>query len=347
MIGVSWSGQVYALDSFTGAVSPLSAGLPGQNASARDDHGRIWSTASGGALTIIDPSQSSTSYPLPGFSADLRGLANGGGQFMVGIESGPIDSLVRIDKITGVKMTVGATGFSHIEALENHNYHLYAWDTVEGLLEVNQATGVATNINPAIGGAGVQIEWLSTRSDGKLVGGQDSLYEIDVHTGVITFIAYLGPLDLRGADAWQTATQAFGTGCNGSFGLVTLSGTVALTGTAGSSSPVVTMTSTNHSPNMPGVTIFGLSNTGYGPFGNNPLPLSLDPILGTVGCSVLTSWDTGVLSVTTASGPATLEHQFVVPPLNDLVTFFVQHIVIEPVTGNVSMSNGLIVQAGH
>ncbi|MEO6593539.1 MAG: hypothetical protein ABIP94_02160 [Planctomycetota bacterium] len=339
MIAVSWSGQVYALDSYTGAVTWLGAGLPGQNASARDDHGRIWSTASGGALTILDPSLPGASFPLPSFAADLHGLANGGGQFMVGIEAGPIDTLVRIDKLTGAKTTIGATGFSNIEALENYNYTLYAWDTVAGLLHVSPQTGGAIDVNPAIGGAGVQIEWLSTRSDGKLVGGQNSLYELDVNTGVVTLIANLGALDLRGADAWQSATHPYGSGCNGAYGLVSLTAVVT-----GSPAAGLTLRSTNHAPNAMGVVIFGLSNTSYG---GGALPLSLDPILGTAGCSLLTKWDTGILGVATTGGPATLDFQFVVPPLNDLFSLFAQHIVVEPVTGGVSMSNGVVVQVGH
>ncbi|HEX5053410.1 MAG TPA: hypothetical protein VFZ65_16655 [Planctomycetota bacterium] len=335
MVAVSWSGDVYALDSFTGAVGWLGMGLPGQNASARDDHGRLWSTANGGGLTILDPSPVSTSHPLPGFTADLRALANGGGQFLVGIENGPVDMLVRIDKLSGAKTIIGATGFANIEALDNHNYHLYAWDTVAGLLQVDPATGAAFDVNPAIG-AGVQIEWLSTRSDGKLVGGRNSLYVIDVTTGATSLIANLGALDLRGADAWQSAAHSFGTGCHGVFGVVGLTATVT--------PQTLSLHSTNHAPNAPGVAIFGLSKTAHG---GSPLPLSMDPFLGTVGCSLLTSWHASVPGVTNASGPASLDFQFPIPPLNDLYSFFVQHVVVEPVTGGLSMSNGMVVQVGH
>jgi hypothetical protein len=338
MIGVSWSGQIYAFDSFTGAINLLGAGLPGQNASARDDHGMMWSTATGSTLSVLDPLQPNASVVLPSLTADLRGLANGGGQFLWGIENGAVDMLVRIDKLSGAKTTVGQTGFTAIEALESFNYALYAWDTSQGLLLVNTQSGTATDINPAIGGAGIQIQWLCTRSDGKLIGGNTAIYEINPTTGATTFVASLSGVDLRGANAWQSFTRPFGTSCNGAFGSAQLTATVT-----GTFPKLVTVRSNNHAANAAGATIFGLSitNSGFG-----ALPLQMDPFLGTSGCTLYVSMHANALGLTTTGPNAMLDVQFSFPLVNDLFVFYVQHVVLEPVAGGLSFSNAAIVQLG-
>lgn len=339
MIAVTWSGQIHELDSFTGVTSYVGSGLSGQNAAARDDHGRIWSTAAGNTLSVLDPNTPNAMVPLPGLTADLRGLANAGAQYLWGIENGPSDMLVSIDKVTGAKVVIGSTGYSGIEALEQFNYSLYVWDATQGLLMVNRLTGAATDVNPAVGGAGVQIAWLSTRSDGKLIGGQTSLYQINVTTGVPTLIAGLGGLDVRGADAWQSFMRPYGNGCNG------VGGNVAMTGSlVGTQTILMTLQSGNHAPNSVGATLFGVS-TSSSSLGQ--LPVALDPLYGTAGCSLYTSIHASALGVTSATTPATLTYQYTFNLLNDMYPFFAQQVTLEPVAGGFSMSNGMIVQLGR
>ncbi len=338
MIGTSSSGQIYSFDSFTGSVNLLGNGLAGQHASCRDDHGRIWSTTAT-TLSVLDPTQPNATTPVPGLQTNLTGLANDGAQFLWGIEDGSPDVLVRIDKVAGSKVTIGATGFGNIEGLENHNGHLYAWDTTHGLLHLDKTTGVATDVNPALGTGGAQVAWLTTRMDGRLVGGQDALYLIDPQTGLATQYAYLGNLDLRGADPWHTYTRAIGSGCNGAFGQVSLQATVT-----GSNNKTVTLVSGNHAANSVGATIVGVSDSSSG---GSSLPLLLDPNLGTIGCTLYTSTEFSMLAVTSASGPATLTLQATLPHVWSVAAFFAQQIVLEPVTGGVSLSNAVLVQIGN
>lgn len=338
MIGTSSVGQIYAFDSFTGAVTLLGNGLPGQHASCRDDHGRIWSTTNS-MLEVLDPTLPNATTPLPGLTTNLRGLANAGAQYLWGIEDGTPDRLVHIDKVVGTKVTIGATGFNDIEGLENYNFQLYAWDTTYGLLRIDSNTGVATDVNPALGNGGAQIAWLGTRSDGKLIGGQNSLYQIDPATGAVSLIANLGALDLQGADAWQTFARSFGSGCNGAFGQVVLTATIT-----GGLTKQLTLQSSNHAANAIGATLIGVSNTSNG---SSPLPLSLDPLLGTNGCTLYTSTHASALGITSPNGPATLTLQWNMPHVNSVAAFFAQQVVLEPVTGGLSMSNAVLVQIGN
>lgn len=338
MIAVGWNGQMHALDSYTGVITPVGNGLPNQNAAARDDHGRIWSTA-GATLSVLDPTQPGASVPLPGLVADLRGLANAGAQYLWGIENGPVDLLVRLDKVTGAKTVIGPTGYAGIEGLEQFDYSLYAWDTTAGLLRVSKTTGLATDVDPNVGSGGASIAWLSTRSDGKLIGGQNALYTIEPTTGAVALIASLGGQDLRGADAWQAFTRPFGTGCAGSGGIVTLGGSIT-----GTQSLMVRLQSDHHAPNAIGATLFGLSNRTSG-FG--ALPHSLDAQFGTVGCTLYTSVHASVLGVCSASPSATLAVQVPFTLLNDVFAFYVQQVTLESVPGGMALSNGLIVQLGR
>ena len=52
MVAVDWSGGLYALDSHQAVLTPLGTGLMGQNATALDEAGTLWSThVSGSAST--------------------------------------------------------------------------------------------------------------------------------------------------------------------------------------------------------------------------------------------------------------------------------------------------------
>ncbi len=338
MIAVSANGQIYQFDSFTGAINLLGNGLPGQIASCRDDHGRIWSTT-GNTLSVLDPTQPNATTPVPFLVTNPTGLANDGAQFLWAVEDASPDLLVRIDKVAGTKVTVGPTGYTNIVGLEVWNGHLCAWDAVAGLLMLDKNTGVATDVNPNLGTGGAQIEWLTTRMDGRLIGGQNGLYLIDPATGTATPYASLGNVDLRGADAWYTYTRTFGTGCSGAFGPVSIQ--AAVTGT---NNKTVTLQSGNHAANAVGATIFGLSNTLSG---TTSLPYSLDGNLGTSGCTLYCSTEASVLGVTSGTGPATLQLQATLPHVWSVASFFAQQIVLEPVTGGVSLSNAVLVQIGN
>src|SRR5262245_31123549 len=116
LVGVAWTGGVYALDSHTGAATLLGTGLFGQNALAVDGSGTLWSTHRTGLpstppwtydVTVVNPQTGAATVVYP--AVDLRGMAGDGTSTMWGIQDGPSDLLVTIDLGTGFVTTVGPT----------------------------------------------------------------------------------------------------------------------------------------------------------------------------------------------------------------------------------------------
>ncbi|HEB52534.1 MAG TPA: hypothetical protein ENI87_04675, partial [bacterium] len=192
MIAVGWSGSVYALDSYTGATNLLGYGAFGQNAVAHDDTGGLWSTSRGASgsvysLTSLDPATGAASTAAANFS-DVRAMESAGGTTLWAIVDGTPDELVTIDVLTSQVTVIGSTGYTGVQAIAALDGVLYGWDVNFGLLTIDPATGNATDVDPAVGGSG-DVQWLARRSDGKLVGGHNGLYEIDPSTGGTTQIA--------------------------------------------------------------------------------------------------------------------------------------------------------------
>lgn len=339
MIAVSWGGGVYALDSYTGTTTLIGPGTAGQNAIARDDLGGLWSTSRDSSnvysLTSIDPTTGAATVVTTNF-ADLRAMASAGGTLLWGIENSSSDQLVSIDVTTSQKTVIGPTGFSTIQCLATLDGVLYAYDNNWGLLTIDPTTGAATDVNAALGGNG-DMQWLARRSDGRLVGGDDSVYEIDPATGVDTLIGG-SSLNLRGAEAYQERITNFGVGCAGSFGTITSSATI-------SSGPnaQLTMSSSNHETNAPGLLLIGISSKQTG---NLPLPFNIDSIFGTQGCTLYVSLDLTIAAVTSAQSPATLDRSFPVLAGWPGYSLLVQHAVLENVPGGISLSDAVAVQFG-
>src|SRR5262249_19229015 len=104
----------------------------------------------------------------------------------------------------------------------------------------------------------------------------------------------------------------------------------------------VTVTSINHATGTIGAEILGFSTASYA---RHPLPLLLDPILGTSGCSLYTSIDASLLGTTPTFAPANLAFTFVLPPGTAGMQFTVQHMAFAPVPGFMSWSNALTIRS--
>lgn len=339
MIAVSWGGTVYALDSFTGNATSIGSGSFGQNSLARDDLGGLWSTSRDPSnvysLTSIDPTTGAATVVTTNF-ADLRAMASAGGTLLWAIENSGPDELVTIDVTTSQKTVIGPTGFSSIQCLATLGGVIYAYDNNSGLLTIDPNTGVATDVDVAVGGNG-DMQWLARRSDGRLVGGDDSVYEIDPATGVATLIGGTG-LNLRGAEPYQERITNFGVGCAGSFGTVTSSATIISGPNA-----QLTMSSSNHDANAPGLVLVGISSMATGVL---PLPFNIDPIFGTQGCTLYVSLDVTIAAITSAQSPATLNLSFPLLAGWKGYSLLVQHAVLENVPGGISLSDAVAVQFG-
>jgi hypothetical protein len=342
LIGVSWSGAVVRVDSQTAAVTPLGSGTFGQNALARDGRGRLWCTQRSVStpyvydLTTIDPATGAATVQYAGI--DLRGLTGAGGSVLYGITLSSGSRLVSIDVATGVVTAIGATSFSSIQGLALHQGVLYGWDLSRGLVVIDPATGAGTDPFPAVGGPSA-LQFLCSHPDGRLLvggGSGNSLYTLDPTTGAATLIGALaGGSDLRGLEAVDGAATSYGQACNGVFGPATLS----VTGSLQPGGQLVA-TSINHATGAPGILAIGVSDALWLGL---PLPFVLDPVLGTSGCSLLTSMDVQISGAASAGTPADLVFTLPIPNGIPRVTVYLQHACFEPVPGNMSWSNGVAV----
>jgi hypothetical protein len=337
LIGVVWAGEVCRIDSHTMTATPIGTGLLGQNALAIDGAGRIWSTAFLGfhSLTNINPVTGVAT--TVGAAPDFRGLAGDGSATLWGIvafDIGQMNQLARFNTTTGGMTTIATLPFAYVQALTFHRGVLYGWDLGQGLIALDPVTGQASTVFPGLGSGGVDGQWLCSHPDGRLLVGRDRTFEIDLATGATTLVGNLG-LDLRGVGVLGDMT-AVGLPCGDAVGPATLSVSGLLR-----IGPPVTAISINHATGTIGAMIFGLSTT---TFAGQPLPLLLDPILGTSGCSLYTSIDASLLGTTPTFAPANLAFPFVLPPGSAGMQFTIQHAAFAPVPGFTSWSNAVTIR---
>ena len=347
LIGVGWAGQVVLVDSMTAAVTPLGTGLPGQNALGHDASGNLWCTTRTSTtpyvygFTLIDRNTGSATV-VHSNTIDMRGFCEAGGTDLFGINDGAPDRLVRVDTITGTWTTIGSTGYSSIQGLAMHQGTLYAWDLNSGVVVIDPNTGAATDPFPGVTGP-TGLQFLCSHPDGRLLAGggssTNSLFSIDLTTGAANLIGVMtGATDLRGLESLGGFASPFGVGCSGASGPVTLT----VTGNLNAGGNVIAA-SNNHASNALGAMVFGISTTSHQGL---PLPLSLDPLLGTSGCTLYTSIDASVIGFSNSATPATLSFAFNLSPASGGAVFHIQHACFEPVQGGLSWSNAVSVHVG-
>lgn len=217
---VSWPGSSYKIDSGTGAGVLLGAsGFASLNCLAVDGSGNYY-TFSGATLVKIDGntgvgtnvcSTSASDFRAASFSptGELYAVQNGGGTTVN-------DILVKIDVNTCALAPVGNMGVPGVQGLAfNAAGDLYGFETGSGsgtgfgLMKVNPATGVATDVNPGEPGMAATMQCLSFNSSGQLFGGRDQLYSVNITTGAVTLIGSGGYSDVRGI------ALELGGGCTG------------------------------------------------------------------------------------------------------------------------------------
>ena len=344
MLGVTFAGQVLRIDSQTGAVTVLASGQMGKNDLACTNDNRLWTTVRQSQavvqnqLAVIDPFTGAESLPFGTTTyGDLRALCGDpltGGLYAIRDLNGP-DELVRINTTTGALAVVGQTGFSGIQGLEITAAGARAWDIGAGLLLISLSTGAATDPAPGIGGPPA-LQFLTTDpASFDSYAGRTELYRVDTLTGATTSTVPLtAGFDVRGAVFTTSRGQSFGTGCNGAAGpvFIALNNPFVLGG-------ISIVISTHHAPFVLGLMIVGFSDTTSG---STPLPLALDPLLGTSGCFLNVSPDLTLVGAAVQSGVMPIN--LAIPPTLSFVQFFVQHAALDPVPGGLSFSPGLRVR---
>ena len=126
--------------------------------------------------------------------------------------SPPGDDLFKLDIETGQQTYLGTTlGFRGIQGLDfSPKGMLYGWDVFKGLVIIDSETGQTTDVNDAVG-ADADIQSIVFTDDGRLFGGRDALYEINVVTGETTFIGEGDYDDLRGIEVLKLVNEINGT----------------------------------------------------------------------------------------------------------------------------------------
>lgn len=340
MIGVTQSGAIYTVDSMVGTSSVVAPGLFGPTCLARDDNGICWTISREllGTPTYYLTQLNTSSFALQIVATcnDVRGLANAGNGELYAIEHLPTNyTLSRINTATGARTLIGFTGHV-IRGLAMHQGQLYAHSTTAGLGTLDTATGAFTDVGS--GGYNGSVQWLTSRSDGVLIGGAFDFYEMNTQSGQSLFYAAGDPQVFLAGVQSTGMILPYGSGCEGIE--LTASGSLkagSLLTTHSSGYP-----STGAVVGMAGALILGSSRTTYQ---NVTLPLDLDPLLGTTGCSLYASIDVSQLNFTTGTGAPSLFVPISLPQAIAYQTFYIQHAGFD-FTGDTFWSNGIQLYVG-
>lgn len=241
---------------------------------------------------------------------------------------------------TAVPIVTGLGGFVSGVAFDLASGDIFATVlTVSRIVRVTPA-GLVTDVAPP--GSVVAPNSLDVAVNGDLIvgGNAGAIFRVPLG-GPATLIA-TNTTPATSAAGVSVAKFSFGGGFAGSFGSAcnATAGPATLTATGPFTLGVpFTTTSVNHQPLAIGLTILGLSNTFYGAL---PLPLLLDPVLGTSNCFLNVSADLTVVGFTSPGG--TLDFSLLPTPPFAGQRIYLQHTVLEGVPGGFAFSNGVFVQ---
>jgi hypothetical protein len=139
----------------------------------------------------------------PAVSESIRGVADLDGVIYCIRDNVLGDRLEIFDPLNQTYTLVGTTTFTGLQSLATSpTGRLLSWDvTGPGLVRIDPATGVATDVSPSQGTSGVAIQSLEFTPDGRLFGANDKQYLIDPDSGVPTFYSDPPYADARGLAA--------------------------------------------------------------------------------------------------------------------------------------------------
>ena len=204
------------IDPNTGTYTTISNTAQASNSLAQDTAGRLylsWSinTQSNGRVSrfnAFDGSLLQTFATATPGAGGIRGMSFDAADNLFAVlnrddaQGSPTidDDLYTFDLATETTSLVGSLGFSAVQGLDfAANGDLYAWDILDGLLQVDPNTGAAVDINPAVGGT-ANIQSIAFAPDGRLFGARENLFQIDLTTGTFTQIGTGLGLDVRGIE---------------------------------------------------------------------------------------------------------------------------------------------------
>lgn len=227
MLGVSWNGDAYTVDSNTGFATYLGAtGVAELNAMARNGQGRLYVADNGSSgssrLYLLDPATGQATFAVQTTVASIRGLAfvPGGTLYAVDHPGFPFgtNDLYTIDLGTGVGTYVGRVGSYGVQGLAYGLGRLWGWSantggssgtSGSGLIVIDPFTAQASDVNPNDVGLASQVQTLCFDDLGALYGMRDTLYVVNMNTGALTTIGGTGVSDLRGLEFTQRNSGLF------------------------------------------------------------------------------------------------------------------------------------------
>ena len=206
LIGISFNGDVFSINSETGTGTFLGNSGFISNGAASDSSGTIYTVDRGGilgTLVQIDPltgvGTAVTPVRTPIFS--VRGLAFDENDILYAVLSqtstATDDVLATIDTNTGLVSQIGTiSNLTSIQSLAfSPDGRLFARDAIRALYELNPLTGDASLVGRT---SPNNIQALEFKPDGSLLGIRNQLFEIDPSTGVTNLVGGGGYADIRG-----------------------------------------------------------------------------------------------------------------------------------------------------
>lgn len=202
VIAVSWSGDIYTIDSTTGGGGLLNGSrtFTGLNASAKNSAGEIY-TSSGTTLIKVDPTTGAMTAVATMNINSLRGMAFAPNDRLYAYNDegfGTPDVLYSIDTSSGAATQIGLANDTGIQGMAiDSQGRAFAWDIFNGLATVNLSTGATSDLS---GGGNTDIQCIAFDGNDNLFGGREAFYSIAISTGASTLIGSGGYSDVRGLE---------------------------------------------------------------------------------------------------------------------------------------------------
>jgi hypothetical protein len=287
MIGIDTNGNVFGIDSATGAGSQIGnlgyAGVAGLARNSQDELFAIVSLASVGSQALVEVNPTTGVGTLvtaiaPLYSGSIfRGISFDAADVLYAEHTSSY--LVTVDMNSGASTFVNKPNAFDARSVTFSGADLYSWDLVKGLLKCDiVGTNWAINVNPNAPGSSI-IAAMTTSPTGQIYGAGSQLYTISTVDGFTTAV---------GGGAWAnlTAIEFLGAPITPQLSLTNLVG-----------GQVATIGFWNMTPS--GMVLIGYSLTGAGPtptpFGMVDMspPISQLPLL-TADAAGVGSLSTGV-----------------------------------------------------
>jgi hypothetical protein len=232
LYGVSFTGELYSINTATGAATLVAAtGFDRLNAAAMNCGGIIYAARSRNPtiptdvnrLIKVDPSTGAGTLVWDwGLANDLRGLAFADNDVLFALkDNGTADSLVKVDLSTGTVTEVGPTGRSDLQGLSaapGGRLLAVGVSPAGAVYDISAGTGTAT----LLGGTGPDNQAVEFASGNTAWVARASLATVDLTTGATVIVGSLGPgiTDLRGLAGFRpTCGSTCYADCDGVGGL--------------------------------------------------------------------------------------------------------------------------------